>query len=471
MNTSCLHPGAPSSSRSTPLRTSPEGVPSIGSSLCSFLRKKESRTKAVVFEQRYNSAHTYRPPVVDGERTEAQRLACAANLASQQQKGSVKGTGRMSMRTRQKVKKCLQRLVAMASAAKSVRPRHNPALGYDQQVCYLTFLTLTLPSDQLRKADGGFDDKQVKALVGRFLGQVERVCSVVHYVAVYEAQEGTGNLHAHIVLDKYIENLPEGQNKVDLQPLRLTKLWNGFLRHAGYIEPYSAKMRAKYANGFVLDTELAEPRQQWNGSAWCEVQASVSEAAQRRRYAYGVATDWQEPNTVDIHALGKAENVIGYISAYMTKDESVRPIEGRLWSHSAGLEKIPAHQEEYTDELRQSVVKLRKQGKEKELLVTPVGVFSRAEYEDSDLAAAGVSVVRTVHSWKDADWWQVAPKAYVQRYRTHWREVLRREYGEAKMPTLRAQRAPSRPPLPASTVGVAERLAKRHQPGRAVVLV
>jgi hypothetical protein len=392
-------------------------------------------------------------------------------LASQQQKGSVKGTGRMSTRTRQKVKKCLQRLIAMATAAKSLRPRHNPVLGYDQQVCYLTFLTLTLPSDQFRKADGGFDDKQVKALVGRFLGQVERVCSVVHYVAVYEAQEGTGNLHAHIVLDKYIENLPEGQNKVDLQPLRLTKLWNGFLRREGYIEPYAAKMRAKYANGFAFDQELTEPRQQWNGSAWCEVPVPVSEATQRRRYAYGVATDWQEPNTVDIHALGKAENVIGYISAYMTKDESVRPIEGRLWSHSAGLEKIQVHKEEYTDELRQSVVKLRKQGKEKEHLVTPAGVFSRAEYDDNDLAAAGVSVVRTVHSWKEADWWQVAPKAYVQRYRNHWRDVLRREYGEAKLPALRAQRVPSRLPLPAVTVGVGERRAQRHQPSRALALI
>ena len=447
------------------------GAPSIGSSLRAFLRKKESRTKAVVFEQRYNSAHTYRPPVVDGERTEAQQQAATGNLASQQQKGSVKGTGRMSAQIRRGVKKCLRALIEMATAAKSVRPRYNSALGYDQQVCYLTFLTLTLPSDQFRKADGGFDDKQVKALVGRFLGQVERVCGVEHYVAVYEAQDGTGNLHAHIVIDKYIENLPEGQNKVDSVPLRLTKLWNGFLRHAGYIEPYAAKMRAKYVNGFVLDMELVEPRQQWNGSAWCEVQVPVSEAAQRRRYAYGVATDWQEPNTVDIHALGKAENVMGYISSYMTKDESVRPIEGRLWSHSKGLEKIQAHKEEYTDELRQSVVKLRKQGKEKELLVTPAGVFSRAEYDDNDLAAAGVSVVRTVHSWKDADWWAVAPRDYKQRYRNHWRDVLRREYGEAKLPVLRAQWAPSRPHLPSATVGVAERLAQQHQPSRAVAFV
>jgi hypothetical protein len=430
----------------------------IGSSLAAFLRKKESRTKAVVFEQRYNSAHTYRPAVVNGERTEAQQLATVGNLVSQQQKGSVKGTGRMSVQTRRGVKKCLQRLIAMATAAKSVRPRHNLALGYDQQVCYLTFLTLTLPSDQLRKVDGGFDDKQVKALVGRFLGQVERVCGVNHYVAVYEAQNGTGNLHAHVVIDKYIENLPEGQNKVDAVPLRLTKLWNGFLRHAGYIEPYAAKMRAKYLDGFAFDPELAEPRQQWNGSAWCEVPVLVSEAAQRRRYAHGAATDWQEPNTVDIHALGKAENVIGYISSYMTKDESVRPIEGRLWSHSAGLEKIQVHKEEYTDELRRSVAQLRKQGKEKELLVTPAGVFSRAEYDDNDLAAAGVLVVRTVHSWKDADWWQVAPKAYVQRYRNHWRDVLRREYGEASLPSLRAQRSFKRQPLPAATVGVAERL-------------
>ena len=52
----------------------------------------------------------------------------------------------------------------------------------------------------------------------------------------------------------------------------------------------------------------------------------MPESIQRARYDYGVATDWQEPNTVDIHALGKAENVAGYIAAYMTKSGSVRPI-------------------------------------------------------------------------------------------------------------------------------------------------
>ena len=54
--------------------------------------------------------------------------------------------------------------------------------------------------------------------------------------------------------------------------------------------------------------------------------ANVPESIQRARYDYGVATDWQEPNTVNIHALGKAENVAGYIAAHMTKSDSVRPI-------------------------------------------------------------------------------------------------------------------------------------------------
>jgi hypothetical protein len=415
---------------SRPSCSPPKASPPIGLSHVPFLRKSSASEVGTTFELRQNSAVVYSRGARRGaDRTEAQQQAAIENLLTQQQAGSTKGKGYMSKATRSEVMKCVQRMISMASVSAAKTMRYNSKLGYRQQVCYLTFLTLVLPSDQVCKADGTPDDKHVKALVGRFMSEVQRVCGVVHYVAVFEPQPTTGNLHAHVLIDKFVENLPDGQNKVDATPLRLTKLWNHFLRGAGYIEPYAAKMRAKYASGLVFDSELAEVHKQWDGAAWCDVAVPVSEATQLSRYAYGVATDWQEPNTVDIHAVGKAENLAGYIAAYMAKNEGVRPIDGRLWSHSKGLEKLPLYQEDFNDEVRASVSQLIEQGKAKTLLVTGSGVFTTQEYEDNDLAALGVAVVATIYTWRQSDWWAVAPPGYVRRYRHYWRDVLRREYG------------------------------------------
>lgn len=426
---------------------SPASGPPIDLSNVPFLRKPESIAPGIVFELRQNSAVVYGRGARRGaDRSELQRLTSIENLLVQQQLGATKGKGFMSKTTRSKLMKNVNRLVSMASVPAAKQLRYNSALGYAQQVCYLTFCTVTLPSEQCRNADGSHDDAGFKAMLGRFLEEVQRVCGVVHYVWVVESQDN-GNLHAHVVLDKFIENLPDGQNKADSVALRLTKIWNNQLRLAGYIAPYAAKMEARYANGFVLDADLVEHRKQWTGSEWADVVVVVSEATQRRRYEYGVATAWQEPNTLDIHALGKAENAAGYIAAYMTKSESVRPISGRLTGHSKDLEKVGLYQEGFTDEVRASVAVLAEQGKVKALLVTASGVFTQQEYDDNDMRAAGVAVVATVYTWKEADWWAVAPQGYVRRYHSYWREVLRREYGEAAMPAPRNTTLRSKSPL------------------------
>lgn len=479
MNTPCAHPGAPQSTKPTPtLAAQPStslagsgGAPLIGLSSIPFLpriQKTGSRSKEVVFELRQNSGRTFRPGGArsGADRTEAQQRTAVANLASQQQKGSTKGTGFMSAKAAAGPKKNVHRILSMASAPAAKEKRYNDKLGYAQQLCYPTFLTTTLPSDQHRLADGSFDDAGFKVMLGRFMEDVCKICGVEHYQWVVEPQEVTQNLHSHSLVDKFIENLPAGQNKVDLQPLRLTKLWNAHLRREGYIEPYAAKMRAKYADGFAYDPDMADLRKEWDGSDYIDVSVPVPEAKQRERHAYGVATDWQEPNTVDIHALASKENVAGYIAAYMTKNKGVRPIKGRLSGHSKGLEKIPLYQEPYSDDLRDTVAEMQAQGKAKELLITPEGKFTRQEYDDNDLAAARVPVFLTVFSWKDADFFRAAPPGYVRRHNYHWRDVVRREYGAAKMPALRAHRAPSRPPLPAAMGG----RAQLHQPGRAVAL-
>jgi hypothetical protein len=402
------------------------GRPPIGLSNASFLRKSGGTSRALRFEMRQNGAVVIEPRR-RRDQTDAEREAGLANLAGQQEQGSSKGTGYMSPATRSAVKKCAGSMLALAAVPAAKLSKQNEDLGYLQQRCYLTFLTVILPSEQHKTVVGEYDDKAFKRLLGRFIEELQRVYGVECYLWVIEPQEN-GNAHAHILIDKYIENLPEGQLKADSVPLRLTKTWNRLLRRAGYIEPYAEQQRAKYAGGFQFDINQTQVRREWNGSEWVKVVEVVSKQVQQKRWAYGVSTNWQEPNTVDIHALYKAENVAGYIAAYMTKSEGVRPVSGRLWGHSAGLEKVGLYQEEYSDELRAPVTALVKNGKARVLLVTAEGLLTPQEYEDNELHAAGVAVLATVYSWKAADWWAVAPAGYVRRYRNHWREQFRRMY-------------------------------------------
>lgn len=421
----------------------------IGLSNASFLRKSGEASRALRFEMRQNGAVVIEPRR-RREQTDAEREAGLANLAAQQEKGSTKGKGYMSAATRSAVKKCTGTMLALAAVPAAKLSKKNEELGYLQQRCYLTFLTVILPSEQHKTATGEYDDKAFKRLLGRFIEELQRVYGVECYIWVTEPQEN-GNAHAHILIDKYIENLPEGQLKADSVPLRLTKTWNRLLRGAGYIEPYAEQQRAKYAAGFRFDATQTQERRNWNGSEWVKVTEVVSRQVQQHRWAYGVATDWQEPNTVDIHALYKAENVAGYIAAYMTKSEGVRPMVGRLWGHSAGLEKVGLYQEEYSDELRAPVAALVKSGKARVLLVTSEGLLTQEEYDDSELRAAGVPVLATVYSWKAADWWAVAPAGYVRRYKAHWREQFRRVY-----------ETPAPLPLPMARAGHSRGIVVRH---------
>ena len=359
----------------------------------------------------------------------------------------------MSRAVAGRVTKAVGKMLALADVPEAGRMVLNPVLGYKQKQCKLTFITLTNPSPQRKTEFGEYDDSGFKEVLGRFLEELKRVYGVQSYIWVVEPQRN-GNAHAHILIDKYIENLPEGHLKDDSVALRLTKSWNRHLRAADYIEPYAEQQRTRYATGFVLDQCMTQERREWDGAAWAKRVEVVSEEVQRKRWVYGVATDWQEPNSVDIHALYKAENVAGYIAAYMTKSDGVRPMGGRLWGHSSELDNVQVYQEEYSDELRASVTALVEAGRARVLLVTAVGLMGQQEYEDNDLARAGVAVLSTVYSWKEADWWAVAPLGYVRRYRAHWREQFVRIYGAAAVP------------LPALRVAVTHQ-KKEHRRGAA----
>lgn len=167
----------------------------------------------------------------------------------------------------------------------------------------LNFITLTLPADQ-----GDMSDKDAKRfLLMPMLQDLKRKHNVFLYVWKAEAQEN-GNIHFHITTDKFIPH----------EDLR--RRWNYILARWGFIEAYRSNMMAFHKNGFRLRRDKLD--------TW-------PIHAQRKAYREGMANNWSNPNTTDIHATFDVSDMAAYMTKYFTKNEPARrKIEGRLvgWS-------------------------------------------------------------------------------------------------------------------------------------------
>lgn len=139
---------------------------------------------------------------------------------------------------------------------------------------YLTFVTLTLSATQVH------DDKEIRRhMLGDFLRKIKEKHGVRNYLYCSEAQEN-GNIHFHIVVDRYIHH----------QLIRSN--WNQVQDNYGYLDRF--------------------------------------EALHLHR----------NPNSTDIHSFRKVRSISNYLVKYFTKDQGRRPIEGHLWGCSEGLKDL-----------------------------------------------------------------------------------------------------------------------------------
>jgi hypothetical protein len=383
------------------------------------------------------------------ERTDAQRAAASRNLLHQpastaaaredSEQLPVAATSRpsrngyMSKATRAKVKTLVDTMIFMEQLPESKRQTLNPRLGYTQQACYLTFVTLTLPAVQLRNAMGEYDDEHAKRhLLRPFIERLKYKFGVQSFIWVAEPQEA-GNIHFHVLIDKYIDNRKDTENEAKSQ--HLTKAWNEILAGHGYIEAYAAAQRARHADGFAYDATLTKMVESFDevSGRYITTAEHVSFTDQVEAYAYGEATNWQNPNTVDIHRLKSQNNIKGYICKYLTKNDGTdttrRKIGGNLWGAADVLRDVKAYKEEFSDELRQGLVALSnvQPGAVRVSLVTPVGTMSLQEYEDNDLAGQ-VPVLATIYTYSQALFWKFAPEGFKRRFIAYYREAFRRIY-------------------------------------------
>jgi hypothetical protein len=169
---------------------------------------------------------------------------------------------------------------------------------------FLTFVTLTLSSNQIHS------DHEIKSCVMEpFLNEMRKVYKVNNYIWRAEKQ-ANGNLHFHILADRFI-----WWND-------LRNSWNYFQNRLGYVNRYRDNQKTWHREGFKFRPELA--------SKW-DLKKQYS------AYKAGLRTDWNSPNSTDIHSLRSISQVSAYVTKYITKPGEDQIVSGRLWGCSQDL--------------------------------------------------------------------------------------------------------------------------------------
>lgn len=151
-----------------------------------------------------------------------------------------------------------------------------------------TFVTLTLPSNQKHT------DNELKRLaLMPFIENLKKRKGVQFYFWRAEMQKNN-SIHFHMIFDKAIPH----------QEIR--RLWNLRLEKLGYINDYRKNQQAWHNDGFRLREDLT--------SHW-------SEESQKKAYDKGVAENWSNPNSTDIHRIGKTKSICSYVVKYCTKTD------------------------------------------------------------------------------------------------------------------------------------------------------
>lgn len=207
--------------------------------------------------------------------------------------------GILSAASKKRIRKIISLWCQAVDIKKKVSRKNN-----DWKKLQMTFLTLTLPSQQL---DSDIENK--RNLLNRFLIQIQRESGLSAYLWCAEKQMN-GNIHYHIVCNTTI--------KWTL----IRRIWNDILDDNGYIENYRQNQIHFHKNGFNVRTDLLK---YWN------------EERQFEAYKKGVENNWSDPNSTDIHSLEKIDNPSAYMTKYMTKsiDDEMKDLY-KIWN-DAGL--------------------------------------------------------------------------------------------------------------------------------------
>lgn len=210
--------------------------------------------------------------------------------------------GLISNRSSRKIKNAIDWLLFIAQDKEVFSSWHGKFFKFR-----INFVTLTLASKQIHS------DNEIKSLLlNQLLVEARQRWGVNKYLWRAEAQRN-GNIHFHIVTDKFI---PWSE---------LRDTWNRIQNKLGYVDRYRDEMKAFHAGGFRVRKDLLE---KW------------SFKNQLAAYRQGSKKDWNSPNSTDVHSIVKVRNISAYLAKYCTKNSDYRPIEGRNWGLSENLSQV-----------------------------------------------------------------------------------------------------------------------------------
>lgn len=218
--------------------------------------------------------------------------------------------GNISALAKRKISRSLDYLLFLS------KPKHLRKAPHGKDYSFrLSFITLSLSSTQVHS------DQEIKSqLLNQFFIEMSRKWKVPAYVWRSEKQLN-GNIHFHIVTSRFI---PWNE---------LRNVWNRIQQKLGYVTRYRDNRENWHRNGFRYDPQYS-PR--WDRQA------------QYKAYVNGLRTDWDNPNSVDIHSVEHVGNVSSYLCKYISKNAKddktlskeqieLLKVSGRLWGCSVNL--------------------------------------------------------------------------------------------------------------------------------------
>ena len=187
--------------------------------------------------------------------------------------------GRISKKARLNLQSAIDWLIAAAPEKEVHRTSDNSRFKFR-----VNFVTLTLSASQFYETEGGErrkrnTDQEIKSkILGPFLDAIRHRYGVKNYLWRAEAQVTTGNIHFHLLTDKFIHYE------------QLRSLWNDAQERLGYVTRFEQKHGHR------------------------------------------------NPNSTDVHSVRKIRKLAAYLVKYMAKDGKGRAIEGRQWFLSESLQ-------------------------------------------------------------------------------------------------------------------------------------
>jgi hypothetical protein len=250
-----------------------------------------------------NAIHFYSKQLGDFHQSKRHH-ANAINLDDNEHNGLI------SYKARKRLEKCLMWLLYDAKPKRVFDASSGKRFTFK-----INFITLTLPCPQFHN-----DNEIKKRCLNNFLNRIRKDFEVENYVWRAEAQ-ANGNIHFHIVSDKYIHYK------------LINKIWCESLELLGYISEFEKKWH--HLNPPCTDVASVKHVRRLISyvSKYCSKNRSFSCIGELRRIKGEIVEVLYQSEQYRNEPANKKEGiVIGHVLG-----GKIRPIEGKLWSASQSL--------------------------------------------------------------------------------------------------------------------------------------